>query len=418
MHRERQTQDVIVRLLTNIGSRKEVERYLKHYASVDAPKFAVLYVSGRVMEQSLDTLASSMSFLRRVGLVPIVVHGGGEPSTRQSLHEANLRLVEALEALDTRARPFTSGLLEAEFVEDKERHGSRVTHVREGALEQTARAGMLPIVAPLGETPRGQIVVLEPEAVACALARALKPYKIVFLSESGGLTDESGTLRSAVNLAEDDDTLDGETALDAPSRAILDRLRGLLDDLPPTSSASVTSPEHLAKELFTHGGDGTLVRRGERVGRYNDWRDIDTSRVRMLLEECFGRRLDPKYFDDKAPYRIYLADSYRAIAILTLEGGVPYLDKFAVTSEAQGEGIGGSMWQRMRGDTPKVFWRSRANNPINPWYAQKADGLFKASPWWVFWNGMESFSEIERSVTRALAMPATFHEALATEVEP
>ena len=42
----KETQDVIVRLLTNIGSRKEVEQYLRNYASVDAPKFAVVKASG------------------------------------------------------------------------------------------------------------------------------------------------------------------------------------------------------------------------------------------------------------------------------------------------------------------------------------------------------------------------------------
>src|SRR5690606_23809231 len=63
----KETQDVIVRLLTNIGSRKEVEQYLRHYASVDAPKFAVVKVSGAIIDRSLDALASSMSFLQRVG---------------------------------------------------------------------------------------------------------------------------------------------------------------------------------------------------------------------------------------------------------------------------------------------------------------------------------------------------------------
>ena len=58
------TQDVIVTLLTNIGSRKEVQQYLRHYASVSAPKFAVVRVSGRVLDQSLDSLAASLAFLR------------------------------------------------------------------------------------------------------------------------------------------------------------------------------------------------------------------------------------------------------------------------------------------------------------------------------------------------------------------
>ena len=51
------TQDIIVKLLTNIGSRKEVEQYLRHYSSVDAQKFAVVKVSGSILEGSLDSLA-------------------------------------------------------------------------------------------------------------------------------------------------------------------------------------------------------------------------------------------------------------------------------------------------------------------------------------------------------------------------
>ena len=174
---------------------------------------------------------------------------------------------------------------------------------------------------------------------------------------------------------------------------------------------SITSPEHLAKELFTHGGDGTLVRRGEKVVCHDNWSAIDKTRLRAVLEECFARKLDERYFDEKAPYHVYLAESYRATAILTMEHGVPYLDKFAVTNEAQGEGIGGSIWQRMRRETPKLFWRSRANNPVNVWYAQKADGLYKTNKWWVFWTGMNDFTEIQRSVTCALEMPATFNDA-------
>ena len=173
---------------------------------------------------------------------------------------------------------------------------------------------------------------------------------------------------------------------------------------------SITSPEHLAKELFTHRGAGTLVRRGERIGSHSSWDTIDKDRLRELLEECFGRRLAEAYFEQKAPYRVYLSDSYRATAILTMEDGVPYLDKFAVTTEAQGEGIGGSLWQRLRRETPKLFWRARATNPVNGWYAQSADGLVKSDKWWVFWCGMDDFREIERSVTTALAMPATFHD--------
>ena len=50
-------------------------------------------------------------------------------------------------------------------------------------------------------------------------------------------------------------------------RVKIEQIKDLLDKLPLTSSVSITRPAELAKELFTHKGSGTLVRRGERVLR-------------------------------------------------------------------------------------------------------------------------------------------------------
>ena len=439
------TQDVIVTLLTNIGSRKEVQQYLRHYASVSAPKFAVVRVSGRVLDQSLDSLAASLAFLREVGLVPIVVHGaspqldraledakiaapvvdGLRPMTREVrdvarrvLHDANSRLVEALEAKGTRARPFTSGVFEADAERDA-RLGpvAVVQKVHDASLLAAARAGHVPVVSPLAETRDGRLLVVHADAAASAIALAVRPHKIVYLTEEGGLTDGAGRIRSAVNLAEDRDEVLGPGAPPATRRR-LGEIAAMLERLPPTSSVSITSPDHLARELFTHRGAGTLVRLGEHVRKVSSFAELDRERLRALLEECFGKRLHPGYFDDKRPFRVYLSESYRATAILTLEDGVPYLDKFAVTPEAQGEGIGGSIWSRMRQETPKLFWRSRAENPVNPWYAQNADGLYKTDRWWVFWCGMRSFAEIGESVARALAMPATLKEPAPAQAVP
>ena len=41
----------------------------------------------------------------------------------------------------------------------------------------------------------------------------------------------------------------------------------------------------------------------------------------------------------------------------------PYLTKFAVERQAQGEGIGGELWSMLARDFPRFFWRSRAGEP-------------------------------------------------------
>lgn len=432
------TQNIIVKLLSNIGSRKEVEQYLRNYASAGAPKLAVVKVSGSVLDLNIEDLASSLTFLQQVGLLPVVVHGGApqldraleaagidapwidglrpmSPAVlevaRRVFYEANHTLVEALEALGTRARPFTSGIFEARVTQDQALGlVGEITRVHDAPIVSAARGGYLPVITPLGETAGGQIVVVHAHLAARALALTMRPHKIVYLNQSGGLLDAHGRIRSAVNLAEDYDELVSDPKLPEDSRRRLGEINAMLTELPPSSSVSITSPENLAKELFTHHGAGTLVRLGERVRRFASFDELDVPRLRALVEECFGRRLHSAYFEKKRPSAIYVTDSYRAAAIVTLEGDVPYLDKFAVTPEAQGEGLGGSIWQRFRRDHTKLFWRARASNPINTWYAQNADGLYKTDRWWVFWCGISAFPEIEKCVRCALDLPATLED--------
>lgn len=438
------TKDVIVRLLRNLGSRKEVEQYLRQYSSVESQTFAIIKVGGNILAKELDALASSLTFLQSVGLYPIVIHGAG-PQLNEALAEAgietervdglrvttprvleiarkvfqreNLRLVEALEEMGTRARPIPAGVFEAELV-DVERLGfvGTVKRVHRDAIESSIRAGHLPILACLGETSGGQIVNINADVAARELALSIQPFKMIFLTETGGVLDAHGRVISAINLEEDFEGLMAEPWVHSGMRLKLQEIQRILAALPHSSSVSITSPDQLAKELFTHTGSGTLVRRGERVTLHEALDLVDRGRLRDLLEACFQRKLDDDYFDKKVFYRIYLAESYRATAILTRGSSIPYLDKFAVTAQAQGAGIGGSLWSRMKNDNPKLFWRARSENEINPWYFQQAEGSYKAGRWTVFWYGLSGFDEIKACVEHALSLPATLREHGTAEV--
>ncbi len=434
------THALIVKLLRSLGGRKEVEQYLKQFSEIDQRRFAVIKVGGGLLAEDLESLASSLMFLHQVGLTPVVVHGAGPQLAatlaaegidagdyaqrsspralelvRRVFRQENLRLVDMLEELGARGRPIVGGVFEAEL--GSEGGEVPIVRVHAEAIESSIRAGSLPILASLGETASGQILDLGPDAATVALARQLGPFKIMFLRAAGGLRDECGDLLSAINLAEDYELLMAEPWMSPASRHKLALVHELLAELPRTSSVSITSPELLARELFTHKGSGTLIRRGERVVRHDGVETVDRQRLTELLTTAFGRAPVTDYFEAKKFFRIYLADSYRAAAILTDEGPVPYLDKYAVTREAQGEGIGGSLWQRLARDNPALFWRSRVENPVNPWYFQRADGSFSSGDWTVFWYGVEGFAAIQACVERALAMPPTLaaHSLGATE---
>lgn len=438
------TQDVIVKLLTNIGSRSEVDQYLRYYSTAEQ-QFAIVRVSGHVLDASFSSLVSSLAFLHRVGLRPIIVLGA-RPQLRRALADAgietqviegrrvttpgvldlalrvfeaeSIRLAEALEMLGTRARPISGGVFRAALHPDP-RLGlvGEVTDVVLTSINSAIRTMQLPILAPFGESTTGQILRLDADTLAPALALSIKPHKVIVLTAAGGLQDRDGRVISAINLEEDFDSGIRESLHDDAARDRLESITQMLRKLPRSSSVSITSPEHLARELFTHRGAGTLVRLGERIRTYQTFEEVDIARVRGLLEDSFDRRLDHDYFTAKVPFQIYLADSYRAIAVLTRErvevNGVtieiPYLDKFAVTSEAQGEGIGSSIWHRLSREHPKLFWRSRVTNPINGWYAAKAKGMYKTEPWIVFWCGITGFTEIQACIERALSLKASLH---------
>ena len=173
---------------------------------------------------------------------------------------------------------------------------------------------------------------------------------------------------------------------------------------------SMTRPAELAKELFTHRGSGTLLRRGERIRCVKSWKQLDLDKLRTLIESGFGRRLTADYFRKTKLFRAYVSEHYRAALLLTKEDGVAHLDKFAVADDAQGEGLGRAAWLRMRADNPQLFWRSRSENPVNEFYFDEAAGCIKGDKWNVYWYGLESFAEIRAAVEHCRARPPTLKD--------
>lgn len=435
MEAHKHTRKTIVRLLSSMGSAKEIQQYLKRFSQLDAKRFAVVKVGGAVLRDDLPALTSSLTFLQQVGLTPIVLHGAGpqldeelsaagiEKQTvnglrvtspkalaivRKVFQEQNLRLVEALQGMDTRATSVPSGVFTSEYL-DRDVYGlvGKVSSINLAPIEASLRAGSIPVIASLGETEEGQILNINADFAANELVRVLQPYKIVFLTGTGGLLDDQGRIIDSINLSTEYEHLMAQPWINGGMRVKIEQIADLLSSLPLTSSVSITQPAELAKELFTHKGSGTLVRRGEKVLRYESWDGIDLERMRELIESSFGRKVVADYFTRTKPYRVYVSENYRAAMILTQQEGLAYLDKFAVLDDAQGEGLGRAVWQVMREENPQLFWRSRHGNQVNIFYYAESDGCFKQERWKVFWYGLKDFAEIERCVAHCAVRPAT-----------
>lgn len=441
-----QTRQTIVRLLSSMGSAKEIDQYLRRFSQLDAKRFAVVKVGGAVLRDDLDNLVSSLAFLQQVGLTPIVIHGAGpqldaEMTTagivkqtvdglrvtspealaivRRVSQAENLKLVEALQKVDARATSIIGGVFEAGYL-DQAKYGlvGKVDRVNLAAIEASLNAGSIPVIASLGETVAGQILNINADFAANELIKALQPYKIVFLTGTGGLLDDAGNVIDSINLATEYEHLSKQPWINGGMRVKIEQIKDLLDALPLTSSVSITKPAELAKELFTHKGSGTYIRRGEKVLRVTSWSELDLARMRKLIESSFApRTLAPDYFEKTKLLRAYVSENYRTAVILLQAGKHIYLDKFAVLDEAQGEGLGRAVWQVMREETPALFWRSRHGNVVNHFYYAESDGCCKLPSFKAFWYGIEDFGEIEACVDYCRAKTPTLVEPAPTEAK-
>ena len=426
---------ILVEMLSHMGGSREARQYLKRFSALDSMQFAVIKVGGGILAEHLDELVDALSFLRHAGLFPITIHGAGTQLNdalsqagvktevkdglrvttpevlkvaRPIIYQENLRLVEALERRGVKARGLMHGVFRCQEL-DRERYGlvGKVENVAMDSISSALATQSLPIIACLGETDGGQVLNINADSAARALVEQVQPYKVIYLTPTGGILDGQGQRINAINLKTDYESMLQSEWLHSGMRLKLIEIKQLLDHLPMTASVSITEARHLTKELFTHRGAGTLIRKGESI--------LYTSRplpehqecLKHLLESSFGRELCTDYFTDD--YQLLYAESWHAAAVIKRGvDGVPYMDKFVVTPEAQGEGVGAALWHEIRRCFAQLYWRSRHANSINGWYLQQSDRMLRRHGWLAFCYGLNDVNVSEACLCDALDKPSSW----------
>lgn len=370
--------EAVLRFLASVGPSSEAEFYLRLFRSRDAESFATIAVEAAAIEQNASGVAVDLRFLHGLGLTPVVVVGLDDHQ-----HAAAQR-----DGLQARLRK--EGLQSEAF--DGEPNA--------GAVALAARSGRIPLLAASGAEHHLRIAGLG------RLLAELRTHKLIFLGPQGGLR-LSGERISVVNLSADYDALHANPELNQRQRQLLaDSHRLVFELVAHPLLISMTSPLNLLHELFTVKGAGTLLRRGARVTRHDAYAGVDLPRLSQLLTASFGRPPNRDLFIRPLAHA-YIEESYRGAALVmrTPLGG--YLSKFAVTREAQGEGIGQDLWTALTADYPALIWRSRSDNPIRVWYERQCQGRFEAGPWTVYLRGIEP-PQIPGAIDFALAQPIDF----------
>jgi N-acetyl-gamma-glutamyl-phosphate reductase/acetylglutamate kinase len=423
-----------VQLLSNIGSKREVQQYLSHFSSVSSQQFAVIKVGGAILTEHLQTLSSALAFLNHVGLYPVVVHGAGpqlnkiledsgvEPHFEEGIRvtdpktlgiaralflEENLRLVEELERLGVRARPITSGVFTADYL-DKEKYNlvGKITHVDKKPIEAAIQAGCLPILTSMAESSEGQVLNVNADVAAGELARALQPLKIVYLSEKGGLFNGDTKQKiSAINLDEEYDNLMQQWWVRHGTRLKIKEMKDLLMDLPRSSSVAIIHPADLQKELFTDSGAGTLIRRGNKVHvntSIDQFKDIEQLKE-VLIRDRAG--LDAKAVVDRyishlqeREFKAYFDEPMKAFALVlppSRETALAQLATLTITRDGWLTNVADNIFSAIKKDYPKLMWTVKEDDENLTWFFDKADGSLSKDGEVLFWYGLETSDEVK-----------------------
>lgn len=380
--------DAVLRFLESLGRRSEAEFYLSLFRAEPKERFAAISVDANVARHATEAVTLDLRFLASLNLFPVVLLG----------------LFDSKEAMEHGAR--IKRRLERGGVPSVILEGEGPT-VHAAAIAAT-RAETIPIVpmVPSSGVPDGPMTTAQVDERfwrLAALLSALQTRKLIFLHRPGGLR-QRGTLLPNVDLTNDYEQVLAGKELSRKERAMLTQSRRLIfEGVPHKLLVTISSPLDLLRELFTVKGAGTLLRRGANIVRLSGKGQVDRERMRALLQSSFGRPPAESFFDQPADH-IFLEEGYRGAAVLRDTPLGPYLSKFAVGHEAQGEGIGSDLWRRLTAEQPRFFWRARPSNPIDAWYVKQCDGLARFGEWNVFWKGMDPLF-IPSAIGYALAQP-------------
>ncbi|KAL4657874.1 N-acetylglutamate synthase, mitochondrial [Arapaima gigas] len=408
------------------GDPREARYWFTHFqkaALSQSPAFAVIEASCKSdfnkIQEMVQSLAFGLSFLQRMDMKPVVVMGWSPEeapaaettfSSSGGLARRCQTLAEALQSNSVTVTPFFSSeaLLLAEDAEPGT--SGDVVSVNAELLQWSLDRGTVPVVCPVGRSRSGRSVDLDSVEVTAAISRALQPLKVMFLNNWGGIRYNSHQVLGQVLLPADTLSLNQSPWLRPVERRRVRVIEQLLNQLPCESSAVITSGNTLLTELFSHKGASSPP-----VTVYSSLDGIDVERLLALINKSFEKRLKDDYIASLKDrlHSVYLSDGYTATAIVTKEpvsGGTPYLDKFVVSSSKQGQGAGQILWQSIKQDLDKLFWRSRTTNRINPWYFKHSDGSFTNGNWIVFWFGLSDIRESYELVEFAERLPDSFRE--------
>lgn len=261
----------------------------------------VIKYGGSAMEddRAVERLLRDIVFLEAVGINPVLVHGGGKaisskmreaglaPQFVNGLRvtdEASVRIVE--ETLDLEINPgivelikklggqaiglsgkdvFQASRLAPVDTESGPKDigfVGEVSKIITAPVLEPVQREMVPVISPIGADDMGQVLNINADVAAAALAAGLKAHKLVFISDVPGIMRDPSrpdSLIPSLSVAETESLIKQRVIDGGMIPKVRSATRALADGVAKIHLIGGQIPHGLLLEIFTNSGIGTEI---------------------------------------------------------------------------------------------------------------------------------------------------------------
>ena len=287
--------EVIPRVLT------EALPYIQRFSG----KTIVIKYGGNAMvdDQLKNSFARDIVLLKHVGINPVVVHGGG-PQIGSYLEKLSIpsHFVEGMRVTDSQTMDVVEmvlgGLVNKEIVSLINQHKGKavgltgkdghfirakklkvsrktpmvevpeiidighvgeVTHIDTSVVDMLVHSGFIPVIAPIGVGDDGTSYNINADLVAGKIAEHLKAEKLILLTNTPGLLDESDKVLTGLSSLQVDQLIADGTIYGGMLPKIRCALEAVAGGVSSCHIIDGRVKHSTLLEIFTDSGVGTLI---------------------------------------------------------------------------------------------------------------------------------------------------------------
>jgi len=270
-------------------SNLEVEKYIKKYSK----EKIVIKCGGKVLlDQSLlNNLIEDVVILKKLGLTPILVHGGGL-GIKRKLDEQNIKskfimglrvtdkkminivenvmtefnkeIVDALEKKSCKAKSITIKKNNIIYVEQENKelgYVGKPKRVDVKLLKEIIKEDFVPVIVPMGLDEKGISYNINADTAAGAVARSIKSRRLMLMTDIDGVLDDNEKLISEINTKEANELIDNEVIHGGMIPKVKTCIDAINNGVRAVAIIDGRKSHSILFELFSDKGVGTLIRK-------------------------------------------------------------------------------------------------------------------------------------------------------------